>query len=317
MKSANVWLGLLAMILGLVLWLHVQTQAEPSVQREYMVKLIPRELPTNLAVVRGPTQTVVIGEGSIEDLNKVRADDIVAYADLSTAQPGNRPYAVQLVGPTRSPVSLSLKNVTVRFDLAPIMRQDKLVELETVGTLPAGFQFDTASIQPDRVTVAGPASEVKSIVRVRAILNLSKIQKAGDSYLANVEVLGAQNKPLSLVTTDPPEVTILPAVAAAPQSKNLIIAPNWLGEPAFGYEVIRYELRPNQLEVTGESSLLAGLSRLETEPINLENLKSTTTVFARVRLPKGVSSPQANRVRVIIVVEKSKSPTESVQPTNP
>jgi YbbR domain-containing protein len=63
-----------------------------------------------------------------------------------------------------------------------------------------------------------------------------------------------------------------------------------------------YVINPSVVTASGASASLAGLQRLETDPIDLTGMKADTTFTVSVRRPAGIRlvSPSSVRVRVNI-----------------
>jgi YbbR domain-containing protein len=287
MKLNQVLLAIVSLIIATMLWLQVQSQGEPFTQREIAVRLEIRNLPDHLIVTQAPATVSVVAEGTRDQLSKLDTSQIFAFTDLSEATSGMANYRVQLSAPTRLPVNLSVPRSVVKIEAVAIARAERAVDVEAFGKIRPGLVFDGATAQPDVVTLIGPETQVPLVQKVRALVDLAKLQP-GVSMPVTLEVIGPENKPMRLVHSDPPVVTVLPAVAVAPESKSVLVVPRWQGQPAFGYEVKGYEIRPNQLELTGKSDRLAQVLRVETEPINLANAKADLNIRVRVIAPKGL-----------------------------
>jgi YbbR domain-containing protein len=265
----------------------VQSQGEPFTQREIAVRLEIRNLPDHLIVTQAPATVSVVAEGTRDQLSRLDTSQIIAFTDLSEATSGMANYRVQLSAPTRLPVNLSVPRSVVKIEAVAIARAERPVDVEAFGKIRPGLVFDGATAQPDVVTLIGPETQVPLVQKVRALVDLAKLQP-GVSMPVTLEVIGPENKPMRLVHADPSVVTVLPAVAVAPESKSVLVVPRWQGQPAFGYEVKGYEIRPNQLELTGKSDRLAQVLRVETEPINLANAKADLNIRVRAIVPKGL-----------------------------
>jgi YbbR domain-containing protein len=287
MKLNQVLLAIVSLIIATMLWLQVQSQGEPFTQREIAVRLEIRNLPDHLIVTQAPATVSVVAEGTRDQLSRLDTSQIIAFTDLSEATSGMANYRVQLSAPTRLPVNLSVPRSVVKIEAVAIARAERPVDVEAFGKIRPGLVFDGATAQPDVVTLIGPETQVPLVQKVRALVDLAKLQP-GVSMPVTLEVIGPENKPMRLVHADPSVVTVLPAVAVAPESKSVLVVPRWQGQPAFGYEVKGYEIRPNQLELTGKSDRLAQVLRVETEPINLANAKADLNIRVRAIVPKGL-----------------------------
>jgi YbbR domain-containing protein len=76
-----------------------------------------------------------------------------------------------------------------------------------------------------------------------------------------------------------------------------------LGNPRFGYEIIGYEITPNQIRIEGPAEALANLLSVQTAGIDIEGIDSDQTRSVTLSLPTGVRSITAS-VRVRITIAK-------------
>lgn len=302
----RIWILVVSTLLSLLLWLQVTAQVDPVMQREIPVAVDFDNLPETLMPTRAPQTVTVIAEGPAKGLDQINAKDLVAVIDLASSRQGTYRYPVQLRAPARGPVTFSLRRQTESISVAKVMRSERAVEVEERGLRPADLEYGGSTVQPERVSIIGPDTEVPLVQKVRAFLDLSRI-KPGVSYQLDVEVLGAGNKPMPNVRAEPAKVTVLPAVGAAPSNSNFLIVPKWKGEPAFGFEVLRYQLKPNQVLLSGEVSVLAGIVRVETEPIDITGLKSSSWLEARIKVPPGAKS-SLKAIQVFVEISQSQQP---------
>jgi YbbR domain-containing protein len=119
-----------------------------------------------------------------------------------------------------------------------------------------------------------------------------------------VDILDEDNQVVPYVQSDPSEVSVTPAVAAAATKKRLLISPNWSGQPAFGYKVVSYEIRPSQVELRGDSATISRMSMLDTESISIAGLSADATLRVKLKLPAGTKTTEPSEVTVIVKVAK-------------
>lgn len=298
-RRENVLLFVLSLVVSVLLWVQVQPLERIDRQREIVVALELRNLPSSLVVLEPPANVVVVAEGAQAELNSIEPESLIAFVDLASAQPGRRSLPVQFIGPVRSPVQFMLPRRNVDLVIEPKVSRELQVEIETSGSPPSEYEYDGASIMPPKVVVTGPESMLKEAKRARVLLDLSRVRPGADFRL-NVEVLADGNVPVPSVMVEPSSVNVSPGIAAAPATKRAIVVPNFRGQPPFGYQVVSYEIVPPQVQLKGESAELAAVTTIETEPISLSGLREATTVTTRLRLPDGVQFVRETDVRVIV-----------------
>lgn len=289
MNREALLLGILSLIVAVLLWLQVETQTEPSKQREIPISLELRNLAPDLIATRYPTTVTVIAEGSAEQLDQINAKQLTAFIDLARAKAGIHPYPVQINAPTRMPTSLSLRNPRETVDISAVTRKSWPVTIDERGRPPQDLQYDGAQSQPSTITVVGPESAVSEVEKVRAMIDLSKL-KPGDPIEAIVEILGKNNQPVPWARSDPRTIMVFPAIASAPAVNRVLVTPIWKGQPAFGFQVSGYEIRPSQVQLTGRPGVVSKIAKVDTNPIDIEGLRQNSTLRAKLKIPFGIKA---------------------------
>jgi YbbR domain-containing protein len=308
----NLGIFIASLMLSLVLWLHVQSQLALIQTKRVEFEVQPINLPpnANLAATLIQRKVTVLARGRPEEIERLSAEidrlqragqSLIATVDLSNATPGTFQYPVRLQTPRRIDVEYADPGtVPVTIDELVVRREPVIIEAVGVRQ---GFYYSGADIRPDQVTLSGPARDIARVGQVRAQLDLTEF-KPGSSFTVPVEVLDKNNKPLADVASDPAEVEIRPTLSELPTEKNVLITPQWVGQPAFGFRVRGYSIFPTQISASGDKEQLATLQTLDTEPINIEGLKSDTEITVNLRVPKGITvDARRRRVSVQIRIE--------------
>lgn len=300
LRRENLLLIFASLGVSLLIWLQAQQQSEPARQREFTVPLQLLNVPDQLIVIRAPRQVSVVVTGTAQDLDRMDPNSFQAMIDLRKGTVGTRAYPVQLTAPARLATGASLKRGSETLALAAVVRDRRPVVIETRGNLPDDLQYGASSIDPEYVWIVGPQAYLVAVQRVRALLDISQV-RPGNEYSVALELLGKRGQPVPFVRAEPPTAIVRPGLIPAPSVRNVLIVPVWSGQPAFGYEVKGYELRPNQVRLTGDGAILGKLVMLRTTPIDLSGLKADATIAVGLELPKGVRSP-VSRVRAVLRV---------------
>lgn len=290
------------MLLSLLLWLQVQSQNEPTKERSFEVPLQARNLDEEFIVTRGLDQISVVATGTPQELDKINPDEINAYVDLSQARLGASRYEVRIQAPIRLQARIKPGRERQLLEVSRVTAQTFPVTRQERGLPPSDLQYSGATLEPDAVVVRGPENVMKQVRTVRVMLDLSKIRPS-ESLQAAVEILGVNNQALRLVTANPSAVTIRPGVTSAPVAKSLLVSPVWKGQPAFGFAVVSYSIRPNQVSVGGPPSTLALVQKVSTRPIDITELKSSTTLSVPIEVPAGVRAVKPTTVRVTVQID--------------
>jgi len=267
-------------------------------------------LKADLVVTKAPATVPVVAEGSQESLNQIDSESLSATLDLTNAKVGDNRVPVQLRAPTRANVTFTLRRLVERIEVARVLRTERAIEIETFGVMPPGLMFGGASSDPETIILVGPEKTVPSVLKVRAMLDLSKL-RPGMSYPVAVEVLGNSNQPVRLVRAEPSIVTVRPAVLAAPATKRVLVTPTMQGQPAVGYRIAGYEVIPNQVSITGNSAALNRVATIDTEPASLAGLTSDTSISVRLKLPTGIKVQGSRMITLRVRVEAIQDPASA------
>ncbi len=308
------FLALASLMIAVVLWLQIQPQADPGKEREMTVRLEVENLAAGLAIIQVPESVRIIVSGTTQVLDGLDSTEFSAFVDLADTGIGEVTTLVQVKGPTRANLIARAVRPRVILNIDRIDRAKKEVTLETIGLPPSGLTYDISAIDPDEVEISGPARLVQRVATLRAILDLSKV-RPGSAFTLNAEPLDSSGKPVTGLTLDPPDVTATPSVVSAPTSKRVLINPVFSGQLPFGASVERFEVSPNQVEVTGPSTELARISQISTAVISLDGLSGTVEREIDLIVPQGARITGSGKVKVLLVVRQSQ--TTAPPPTNP
>ncbi|HEY1756508.1 MAG TPA: CdaR family protein [Bryobacteraceae bacterium] len=161
----NFFWKLASLMLAVLLWFVIA--GEPELVAIQSVPVLYRNLPGSLLLLSdAPDQVRVELRGSSGRLTQATLADAFAAVDLAgVVAPGdqtftlsnsdfNLPQGVRFVRAVPSQVHL-------RFDR--ILSKAVPVELELKGQLPAGYLLSAESIEPETLSVSGPAASVSAI----------------------------------------------------------------------------------------------------------------------------------------------------------
>lgn len=308
------FLALASLMIAVVLWLQIQPQADPGREREMTVRLEVENLATGLAVIQAPESIRIIVSGTAQVLEGLDSTEFSAFVDLSESGVGEITTLVQVKGPTRANLTARPVRPRISLNVDRIDRDQKAVTLDTTGLPPSGLTYDISALDPDQVEITGPARLVQRVATLRAILDLSRV-RPGSAFTLNVEPLDSQGKPVTGLTLDPPDVIATPSVVSAPTSKRVLVNPIFSGQLPFGASVERFEVTPNQVEVTGPSTELARISQISTAVIALDGLSGTVEREIELTSPQGVRISGSGKVKILLVIRQSQ--TQAPPPANP
>jgi YbbR domain-containing protein len=311
---AKIAMMVVSMLVSLLLWIQVQSQTTPPPTPEvFNVPLEVRNLDdTRFSVTFKPPSVPFRAIGTPEQLRQIDLAKLSAYVELDDAEAGIQNYEVRLEAPTEYRAQFTPLQRLIRLEIERVVRKEMPITIEAIGLLMApGLVFTGAQAEPEVVVLVGPESQIDQVTKVRALLDLTKVQPR-TAYPVNVEPLREGNRPLGLVRAEPNVVLVRPALTPAPQEQPVLIVPRFTGGVDFGFRVSGVEVLPTQVFVSGTSEALATMKTLETRPIDLNGLRATRMFTPGLDLPPGIRLSRTEQVRVRVVVEAD--PTAQTQP---
>ena len=295
---------LFALGISVVLW--VVFTAERNPEREGLFEAdIPVEtsrLGDGLVLSRVSPSTVRLRIAAPRDIwDSLKADDFRVVVDL---------YAVG-VGLHELPINTERSDSRIRIiaaepdsvTIALDQRKEKEVpvRVELVGAPPRGYGFQPAELLPDIVKVIGPASKVDLVDAAWLRIEVDNAQSAV-SLTQRAIPRDAQGEDVSGVQLDPPVVQVTVPVEQIETYKDVPVRINIVGQPAPGYWVSRYLVRPAIATLFGPPQQLENLSFVSTEAISIAEATRTFTTIADLRRPPGVGISSATQVGVLVEI---------------
>jgi YbbR domain-containing protein len=167
---------------------------------------------------------------------------------------------------------------------------------------PTGFETGDPVIEGSTANVRGPQSVVSRVTEVQAPVTIdgSGIDVNQLVTLVPVDDQGAAISSAGRVDVEPAQVRVRVPIFTDRRSKTLPIRPNVVGTPAAGFEVAAVEVDPAVASVEGDANDLAGLDRVDTQPIDVAGASSTVTQSVGFALPEGVQPLGSGTVQVTV-----------------
>ena len=306
-RPINWTLLVASFVISILLWMFVGAQT--SQFRTISVDVRSQGADSDRFFVRKiPDSVSATLRGTQSQLAAISPQSVQAYVDLSGAKPGRNEYPIRLF-PEQVQQLLSDFPRTVMVDIEPIIQRDLPVTVESSGELPdSNFVINDISAKPSRVLVKGPKSEIDQIEKVRAVLPLGQVEMDRVApYPIDVVALTRDNRPMQYVRCIPLQINVTASMVVASVEKEAFVNAKLVGSPASEFQVLDCQIDPPRVTVSGSASLLAKLTTLETEPIDVSGLSGTTTVEVAVNPPMGVRL-RRKTVKVTIRIEPKSLP---------
>jgi YbbR domain-containing protein len=256
------------------------------------------QLATNLPDVTS-VRYISLGNASA----RASTDSFRATVNLADVDPEAGPTSVAVrvdaVDPRFQVVSWEPPRVTVTLD--PLKTRTGIPVRVDPGPTPPGLDVRPAVVEPETVTVQGPASVVDRVVEVRAniLIEPSGLDIDRDVELIPVDALGDRLTP---VDVEPPTAHVQIAVFKDTESRPLPVTPELSGSPAAGYQMTAITVDPSIVSVEGDADAILGLVEAPTDSVSVAGATQDIVQNVGLDLPEGVQPAGGEDVTVRVTV---------------
>ena len=306
--AKNVRTFLLALALGVSVWVSAVSGADPNEVRAY-----PNPIP--LEVVGQDPSLVLINEipstvqvtlrapHSVWEILTARDDAIRATLDLSGLSSGNHVLPVKLMVSAR-PYQIVLANpATVSVDLESLSSQTFPLVLSLSGQPAAGYQAGDATMDLTEVSISGPESIVDRAERARVLINLDGVRESIDESLP-IEIVDAENMPLQGLTINPESVRVSIPISQQGGFRDVAVKVIVQGQQAAGYRIENISVFPPVVTVFADNpeivNELPGV--VETLPLDLQDRNEDISTRLSLNLPENITLVGAQTVQVQVSI---------------
>lgn len=295
LAGSNFGLKALALTIAVGLWLAGHRDIERSIE----VPVEFRNIPGDLMVMDNRVDFVVLRvTGPRTLVSTIDADEIKLPIDLNTAKPGSVSYP--LGGNSFNiPRGVTVARITppvVHLRLEPVIKLTLPVSVRLSGKPAVGYRISQTTVQPSRVTVWGPAEDVRRLTAVETVpVDLNETRGVSKRPVR----LATEGKPL---TFSPDQVEVSVAIEEEESSD--------FAQAEIGVQDFKgiYTVNPKTifLRVSGPKSLV---DKLQLSPTNvfvtLQGLGTGDHNLApQFDLPNGLKVVEHKPARVRVKIAK-------------
>jgi YbbR domain-containing protein len=298
-------LFVLSLVIATTLWVIVTDEENPT-----RVDTFPNRIPVQ-AVNVGPGLAVANTLPSVdvrvsapeEGWDRMSAANFRAYVDLNglDAREQNVAVTVELSG-VRGGRVIEVSPASVVVNLEDFVTREVPIDTRVIGTLPRGYELQSAT--PDRLTVnvSGPESLVALVSAAVADVNVTGLTVDLPQSTELVPRAAGGGDVLG-VTLDPPAIAVNIAIEQTTLRRPMPVTVEIGGQPAAGYRIAGIEVQPATLTVEGTFEVLQGLDTLTVGRVNVDGASETLRVAVPVTLPEGLAAtvPDATVVAIIAI----------------
>ncbi|MFZ5596816.1 MAG: YbbR-like domain-containing protein [Bacillota bacterium] len=292
----NMFLRILSLVLAVLLWIYATNERNPAQSQILSVPVTQKGLPDRMVVSGIPQNVSIRVQGTRGEVTALSPYDFKAEVDLSRIGEGEQSLPVKITAPPGVKV---IQVTPARVDIVAdsIVEQQVEVKAALKGSPAQGYTAQDPVVQPGTVTVRGPRSKVGAIGQISVPVD---VEAATAQVEKSVPVTVAQ----AGVSVSPQLVTVTVPIIPMP-SKMVPVQATVTGVPADGYEVGEVSVRPGEVRVTAPQAVLAGITGLGTEPVNVAGADHDITVKATLISPSPLAQVKPPVVDVVVTIRKA------------
>ena len=308
--AANIRTFLLALVLGVAVWVSAVSGADPDEVRAYPrpipIEIIGQdpslilnnEIPANMSGVtlRAPRS---VWESLTAQENAVRA-----ILDLSGLSAGEHIVEVQVQVALRPVQIVTANPQTVTVDLEAQITKTLPITLSLTGQPAAGYQAGEATQGTQEVVISGPESLVEDAMRARATVNLDGVRESIEEEPVPIQIINAQNEVIRGLTLNPETVLVNVPISQQGGFRDVAVKVVVSGQQAPGYRLENISVFPPVITVfSTDPTVVNSLPGVvETQPLDLEGAKEDISTRLSLDLPDNVTLIGAQTVQVQVSI---------------
>lgn len=302
----NLKLKFFSLIAAIMLWYIVIASVNPTIENTY--NNIPitylNESSINerdLAIVGDKVETINLRlRGSTNRFMNLKTSDIKAEVNLAEYNENDRELPIQVTLPEGlNIVSKSINSVPIRIEKE--ISKTVQVKIPFENKPNNNLIVETNSIFPERISIAGPSSQVDLVTQVVGNVNINSINK---NTTMNLEVYPADAKgnKVNGVTISQKFVN---ASFNVKMVKSIPIEIVTTGKLQDGLKKIDIKKTPPEVSVIGDLEKVEKLEKIKTKPIDLSLITDSGSYDIDFEIEDGISlSSSNNNYKVEIILDK-------------
>lgn len=266
----NIGIKIGSVFFALLIWMIIINIDDPYKTRTFSVNVETinesalQSVNKVYEVIDGSTASVKVrGKKSVVD--KLEASDIRATADLSDLSAVNA-VAIKpsLTINVSSEVTLECDQV-LKVSLENRASKQVKVTVITEGNPEKGYSIGECIAKPNMIEVSGGESAIRQIDSVRVYLNVNNVSDDFAKRLVPAAYDSDGNKVTSSTLTF--SSNSIRVTASVLETKKIPVKVKIIGEPAEGYQYVKTNCLPKEVEIAGKPRIL---SHVNSVPITLD-----------------------------------------------
>ena len=279
-------------IAAFILWLYIFNIENPIKERSLTVpvKVINQSMlsESKLApVIDGEVSISITISGNVTDIYSIKPEQFDLQADLSALalKKGENKVPVTVI---TSPAGIKVVNadslwVTINID--ELVKKTVPVKVILEGKTKEGFYAINPELNNKEAIVSGPAKSVNSVKYAVARCDINGAYK-DISFNAQLQPEAETGTKFQYVLVEPKVMNITVSVKKVKTVGINVKLSESLNNSTGIKSVLPEE---NTIQIAGDDEYINSISSLDTEPVDIKNLKGATSIEAKLVVPKGIA----------------------------
>lgn len=292
-KKKTIIVKCVCVLLSFILWLYVSNVENPSRTSDLKsvpVEFVNEDVLTSSNLYFSPDQNYTVDlklEGGAKEIYSVNKSDFILKADLSgyALKKGENNIPVEVVS---APEGVTIKNktvLTVKVLLEESTEKNVSVYSKVRTTFKDGVSKKSITVTPKSVKVSGPESLVKNVTSVVLEGDILDISKDISQSFKLIPIDSSGNEVTGVELSE----DIGKVVVNVGNSKQVKINPVYKGSLPENLTLKGITLSADTVNIVGDSNVVKSISQIDTQPINLSDIKESGTIDVKLNIPNGVS----------------------------
>lgn len=299
---------LLCILLAFFIWIFATMTQDPIEEGRFSqtISIEPIGLGENYMVTGGLPNSVSVNLRAPSSIwRRISMERVQGKAiiDLTGLEEGTHevPLEIQIgISPVQiTSVNPAVANVTIE----KYETREYPVVVDIVGDIPTAFRSDTPVLSQDTVYISGSVTQLDKISKVSVTLERNNNTETIEETL-QVNAYNEDGRVIRDVTISPDKIKVTQEIRMRGGYRILSVKLSVKGEISPWYRVDNLEVDPGFVTVySADKELLNSLnSYIETEEILLDEITSTTTKKASLKVPDGITLVGDTTVNVNIEI---------------
>ncbi len=289
----DITMKIISVLFGIIIWFSVLDNINPYRTKSLSVPItVENETMLqngNIIVKKEYTRYVTVTiKGREAKINNAVPSDFLVKLDFSRVKSLNDstikldgPYYVGKDGLSDSDIKIEMTPKTLKLEMEKVVKTFFKVEVDLSGKPKEGYHIIKESIEPETLSLQGPDSLLKTVGSVKAVADITNLDK-NITLQQDCKVYDKMGKEILQLSKN------LSAKVNISVAKEVDIRPVVKGKPAPNYTEVSREVNPSKVLITGDPSILAEITELETEPVSIEDIKNTVDLTGKIIVPNGL-----------------------------